>query len=774
MQGIIKMLTVVSLIAGVPFLLNAQQEVAIGQWKAHFPFNSGKDVAVANGNVYYASDLGILKLPEENQFDFQFFTTVDGLSDAEPRIIRYHEEMEVLIVVYSNTNIDLIFEDEIINFPEIMNSTLVSGDRRINQVSFDNQNRIYFNSNFGLVQFDLETLSFGFSLITNTDVFDLTEFQGHFYMSTENGLFRAPTSGFNHQDFTRWVRIGEANGLPESEFYSGGSAAFEGKLYIATGEDVFASEGDDFYPIMSESGFRPKFLRTSGVYLAIGWECLSGCSRDRGVLLDRDGQIMEISTNCFNQITNIEVGPNGRAYIGDEFRGIRFSRPPYDNCDQYYPNSPFSSNVTDMDVRDDVLYVASGGVTDIFLYRFRTDGYFIYKDGRWSAYNPSNTPEFSDPTMFDFYQIITHPSNEKFYIGTFWRGLIEVDGDDIKIYDSSNSCLQMFVPENLRERISGMQFDQLNRLWVTNDGAPEPIVMFDSEMNCHSFNVPNFKFLTDLDIDRNGYKWIAVRDGGAGLVVFDEGQLSDPSDERLKILTSGNSNLPNNQVLSVTTDLNGSVWVGTTDGVVVFDCTSAVFDGNCPGSRRRVEVDGFLAELLTGERVQAIAVDGANRKWFGTTNGLFLQSPNGDEQIAYFNTSNSPLIDNNIVSLAINEKSGEVYIGTSKGIMSYRSDATAGGRTHESSVTVFPNPVRPEYEGPIAIRGLARDARVKITDVRGNLVYETVANGGQAIWNGRDLEGRKTTSGVYMIFATTRASGLDSPEGKVGKIMVVR
>jgi hypothetical protein len=758
----------------LPLQFFAQQEIAIGEWKAHFPFNSGMDVAVANDNVYYASELGILKLPAENQYDFQFFTKVQGLSDAEPRIIRYHDEMEALVVVYSNTNIDIVFKNEIVNFRDIMTSNLISGDRRVNWVSFDSNNNAYFSCNFGLVQFNLETLDFGFTIITGTGVNDLTEFEGHFYMSTESGLFRAPVSGFNHQDFTRWTRMGNSEGLPQGDLRSAGSASFDGMLYAGVGEDLYAGDGEEFYPVMSESGYRPKFLRGTGGMLAIGWECISGCSRDRGMLMEPGGMAHNIAANCFNQITNIAVDSRGRAYIGDLYSGIRFSRAPYENCDQYYPNTPLSSNVTDMDVKDDVLYVASGGVTDNYQYRFRRDGYFVYKDGRWSAHNLFNTPEFAEPPMFDFFRIKKHPSNGKLYIGTFWRGLIEVDGDDIEIYDQSNSCLQMFVPENLRERISGMQFDRLNRLWLTNDGAPEPIVMFDNDMNCHSFNVPNFKLLTEIDIDFNGYKWIAVRENGAGLVVFDEGDLSDPSDERIKVVTSNNSNLPNNQVLSVKTDLRGSVWVGTTDGVVVFDCTSAIFDGNCQGTRRRVEVDGFIAELLTGERVQAIAVDGANRKWFGTTNGLFLQSASGDEQIAYFNKSNSPLIDNNIVSITINDRTGEVYIGTSMGIMSFRSDATKGGTTHESSVTVFPNPVRPDYEGPIAIRGLAQDARVKITDVRGNLVYETVANGGQAIWYGRDLEGRKTTSGVYMIFATTRTSGLDSPEGKVGKIMVVR
>lgn len=759
----------------LPVASFTQQEVPIGKWKAHLPFNTGKDVIVVDDNIYYVAEYGILKLPAENHTDFQFITRVDGLNDAEPAIIRYHDDLEIMIVVYRNANIDLIFRNNrIINLPEIKTSDIIFGERSINEVTFAG-NHAYFSCSFGLVQLNLEDISFGFTIITNTEVNDLNLWEGNYYLSTDIGVFKAPAENFNHQDFTRWQKLGPAQGLPGGNFISSTNMPFNGQLYLAIGEDLYIGDGEDFYPFMSQTGYAPKFLRQAGEMMAMGWSCLgNNCSRDRGMLLDTIGMVHEIAQNCFNRSNNIAINSSGRIFIGDDFRGFRFTDAPDRNCSEYYPNSPYSANVTDIHIADDVVYVASGGVTNNYAYRFRRDGFFTYKEGRWSVKNLFNTPEFAEPEMYDFFKIITHPTTGKLYIGTFWRGLIEIDGDDIQIFDSENSCLQMFVPENLRERISGMAFDQLNRLWVTNDGAPEPIVMFDNEGNCHSFDVPNFKFLTEIDIDFNGFKWMASRDPGAGLVVFDEGNLNDPSDERMIVLTTSNSNLPNNQVLSVKTDLNGSVWVGTTNGVVVFDCTSAVFGGNCPGTRRRVEVDGFIAELLVGERVQAIAVDGANRKWFGTTNGLFLQSPTGDEQIAYFNTSNSPLIDNDIIALAFNDRSGELYIGTSNGIMSYRTDATTGGRTHNSEVTVFPNPVRPDYDGPIAIRGLGRDSRVKITDVRGNLVYETVARGGQAIWYGQDLEGRKVHTGVYMIFATTRSGGLDTPDSHVGKVMFVR
>ena len=751
-----------------------QQEIPIGSWKSHLPFNRGIDVAVANDNVYYASDFGLFKLPADDFWNFQFITRVDGLNDAEPKLIRYQQKNNVLILVYENANIDLIFESEIRNIPDIMTTNIIFGERHINNIAFGDDNSIYFSCSFGLVQFDLEDLSFGFSVITGSEVFDFSQWNDHFYMSTEQGIYRAPVDNFNHQDFTRWELLGSDYGLPSDSYSSAAIIPYDGQLVAAVDEEIYLFDGSEFFLHLSEQGYTPEFFNHSEGHLIIGWKCLENCDRGRAFIYDPAGNMVELASDCINEITHAELNSAGQIFVADRFRNYRFTNRIDANCNLLYPNSPYSANVSDMDIKDNVVYVAAGGVSANYGYRFRRDGFFTYKEGKWSVRNYLNTPELAEPPIFDLFQIKAHPNADRLYIGSFWRGLIVVEGDELTVFDSENSCLQKFVPENLRERISGMVFDPLNRLWVTNDGSADPIVMFDSEHNCYSFNVPNFKFLTQIDIDFNGFKWMAVRDPGAGLVVFHEGDLHDPSDERLAVLSSGNSNLPNNSVLSVKTDLNGSVWVGTTDGVVVFDCTSQVFDGNCPGNRRRVSVDGFIAELLEGERVQTIAVDGANRKWFGTTSGVFVQSPGGDEQVAFFDTDNSPLIDNNIINITINDQTGEVYIGTTSGIMSFRTDAVKGGTHHSSEVEVFPNPVRPEYDGPIAIRGLARDSRVKITDVRGNLVYEMVSKGGQAIWYGRDLEGRSVTSGVYMVFATNSGSSFEGPDGLVTKIMVVR
>jgi hypothetical protein len=174
---------------------------------------------------------------------------------------------------------------------------------------------------------------------------------------------------------------------------------------------------------------------------------------------------------------------------------------------------------------------------------------------------------------------------------------------------------------------------------------------------------------------------------------------------------------------------------------------------------------------LENEGVTAIAVDGANRKWLGTSNaGVFLMSEDGTEEILHFTQVNSPLFSDEITSLGIDHLSGEVFIGTEKGIISYKSTATWGTPEFvKEDVYAYPNPVEPDYEGPIAIKGLVRDADVKITDAAGNVVYATTAEGGQAIWNGNKQSGGRAKSGVYLVFASNE----DGKETFVTKVLFI-
>ena len=272
-------------------------------------------------------------------------------------------------------------------------------------------------------------------------------------------------------------------------------------------------------------------------------------------------------------------------------------------------------------------------------------------------------------------------------------------------------------------------------------------------------------------VDQQNNKWFVL--GSGGIMVYHEGNdLMSASDDKVRIFDTGNGNLPSNKVVSVGLDLDGEVWIGTDDGVGVVRCGD-VFDTNCKASRIVVTQEGITEALLNDEEVRAIAVDGANRKWLGTRSGLFIQSPDGLTEIKQFTEANSPLFSNQINTLAFNGSTGEMWIGTEAGMMVYQTETTAGGDLHASTVEVYPNPVRPEYRGPIAIKGLPRDGNVKITDIRGKLVYETTALGGQAIWYGDDYTGRRAASGVYLVF-TASDNPFGDPDTAVSKIVFIQ
>jgi len=263
-------------------------------------------------------------------------------------------------------------------------------------------------------------------------------------------------------------------------------------------------------------------------------------------------------------------------------------------------------------------------------------------------------------------------------------------------------------------------------------------------------------------LDLDGNRWIRQGDFGGILVI-------SPKNQRQFIsMGVGSGSLPSTNVKSLAIDRDRQMWVGTDKGVVVFDNPSAVFSGKnfdayTPVFERR--------RLLGNETVTSIAIDGGNRKWMGTKNGIFLFNPDGTELVINFTEKNAPLPTNEISYITAEPITGEVYIRTPRGMVSYRGTATEGSLTqHESAVKVFPNPVRPDFDGQIGIEGLVENAFVKITDVAGNLVYETRANGGTAVWNGKTLVGERIETGIYLIFTGNKKG----EETLVSRLAVVK
>ena len=307
-------------------------------------------------------------------------------------------------------------------------------------------------------------------------------------------------------------------------------------------------------------------------------------------------------------------------------------------------------------------------------------------------------------------------------------------------------------------------FDQDGNLWGANSQVQNPLFVRRNDGSWDSYSIENVNtnnfHLGDLIIDNENQKWFIVG-SSQGVVVWRDGQS--------KLLTNipGSGNLPSNTVSCLASDLNGDVWVGTNQGVAVFYSPENIFSSNNYDSEQiLIEVGDYVEYLLGSEAVTSIAVDPANRKWLGTeTDGVYLVSENGDKIINHFNVNNSPIFSNKIIDIEIDNESGEVFISTGKGVISYKGFATTPKENHQN-VLVYPNPVEPNYNGLIGIKGLVQNANFKITDINGNLVFSSKANGGQGVWDGTNSYGERVGSGVYLIFSTN-ALGTETNVAKI-------
>lgn len=754
----------------------AQNEIRIGEWRSHLPFTAGTSVTQDDSKVYYGSSDGIIAIQKDTPI-VEFFTKVEGLNDVNAKIVKYQGTNNVLIVTYSNSNIDLVFSDGIYNVDDILTNNTIVGSKSINNVFVDNSDIIYLSCDFGLVEFNLRTQKFGFTMFTGTAVTGFTKFNDAYWISTKQGVYLF--DDFDTElvsNFNAWKKQGAEVGLPDI-YEAQGLATYKDMLVVAADNAVFAFDEGEFILWDERPDHLINFISAEGEHLKVGFRCFNDVCNGKVHFYNTEGKIGEQGFQCSGRPTYAIEDEDGRVWYADEFDGIRFSGSWQWGCEVLAFNAPYSSNVSEMTVSGNKLFVVAGGVTDNYSSLFRVDGFSILESGDWSWFNRTNVEILGEKDILDYFRVRHHPDPDTplVYIGSYYAGLVIYNYRDstYEFYDQDNSGLQGAVGDPLRERVSGMEFDAEGNLWMTCHSAPNPLVVFKTDGTWRNFPVNSSTRVGELVIDQRGYKWIAVVSPSEGILVYDDGgTIDNPSDDRQRVFTTNNSNLPTSSLTNLTMDRNGDIWVGTSMGPVVFDGGVNPFEGTNQGYRIVVEQDGVLSFLLGEEEVTTIAIDGANQKWIGTKNGVFVQSPNGEIEIATYNVENSPLLNNSIIDIAINPEDGEAFIGTESGIISTRGTAIEGGRVHDQNAYAFPNPVSPDYEGPIAIKGLAEDAAVKITNVAGRVVYETRSLGGQAIWYGKDLDGSRAESGVYLVFSTTEDT-FNKPDALVTKILLV-
>ncbi len=746
----------------------AQTDLAIGQWKSHLPFNSGRYVTQSDDKIYYATRYAVLEVDKEER-SVRRLTKVEGLSDVGVKLVKYNRGGKILVVVYDDSTIDLVSDSGILTLPAISFAQFIGG-KTIFDVYMANDSIAYLAANFGITTLNLKQGLFPNTIKTPVEVRSVRIFEDKIYAATDDGLYVVdPNGGYNINDFSNWEWLNGTKGLPQN-FESDAMTLFNGQLYLDVNDSLYSFDGNDAAYVFHASTFDLNFLTAEGEHLLAGFFCGTSC-KGQVFSFDQNEIATEQGASCVIFPRYAIEDEAGNIWYADDVRDFHVQDKGA-SCTSFSVNSPHSINTYQLDVANGKVWVAAGGVDLTFSAVFRTDGFFELSGGQWSAYNLSNTPELAG--ISDFLDIKTHPTNGKVYAAAFLDALVCYDPVTgvFEVFNETNSTLQGAQLDESRTRVTGLAFDAQNNLWMCNHNAPKPLAVMTSTGEWFSYEL---SCLVDdqiqrVVVDALGFKWMFSSGNSTGVIVFDEGDdLASTSDDRCVVLNASNSVLPTNEITSIEVDRDGSVWVGTKLGAAVFQCNP--FSGECPGSRPFVTVDGFGANLLEDIEVRAIAVDGANRKWFGTGAGVFVMSPEGNTQIAHFTAENSPLFDNAITDIDFDDATGEAYIGTMRGLISYRAEATAAPGYHPGAM-VFPNPVRENYHGPIAIKGLAEDSTVKITDVSGQLVYETEALGGQAIWDGNDYNGRRANTGVYLVYATNRNS--NDPQVAVAKILLIK
>lgn len=775
-------------------VLSAQTD-SLGEWQTLQSYRFGTYVTESPQSIIYTTGRAIFFLDKED-LSISRLAREDGLAEARIRLIRYHEPTATLIIVYESSVIDLLRDGQFSTLRQIDNFNF-SGDKQIYEMYFGEDNLVYLAAGFGVSALSLDDETFRFTTFTGVRVDGTAIFDGQLYAATEEGIYRAPITGVNLNDFGNWELLGEANGFP-GDYSSTAINVYQGNLYFGINGDVYRLENDMatlFFDTDETRPWRLQYLSIGPNYMLAGYRCTdAGCSSRQLIFLDETGQRRRVFGQCIIRTNYAIEDALGRIWFAEDESTprIRFLESISDgDCNEIEYNGPRNDENYRLLHDGTSLWVAPGVLDENFSASFSFGGAYRFQDGEWITINRDNNDLFKgrngaiqgDDDVATIVDVHYDDVNDEYWFSSFFEGAIvyRPDEDEGEIIDELNSTLQGAIGDMGRIRVAGAVTDPEGFTYLANSRAENgTFISVRSPEGVWSALAGdcNLNDALAIEIDQAGYIWtVHATSVGGGLTVLDtNGTPMDPSDDRCRTILANNSQLPSNNVRSIAVDLDGNVWVGTDQGIVLFECGASVFDASiCPGRLPIVEADGFGGFLLETEEIRSITVDGGNRKWIGTSGGAYLLSSDGEEQLLFFDQGNSPLLDNIVRDIAIDPTSGVVYFGTELGIISYRAEATAATRRFREDLVIFPNPVEPGQEGPIAISGLARDARVKITDLSGKLVAEGTATGGQFVWSGTDYNNRRVTSGVYLVFASSNGRfGLNNPDSAVGKIVFLR
>jgi hypothetical protein len=748
-------------------------QLPVGAWRDHLCYSNVKKVIKVDEKIYCATEQNLFVYNTSDN-SLQKLSTITGLSDMGVCNLAYYNEKKILLITYSNGNIDLINNNKITNIPDLKNK-VINTKKGANYILF-NGDYAYLCYDFGILVVDLlkneikDTYIIGEPGIIYP-VNSLIIVDGYFYAATDKGIFKALVTNPYLVDYNQWQRQTNISS-PSRKF--GSIHLFQNKLIVNSVSEN--ANGDTLY-ILNNSSWNK--LQN------IGYNQIKEITTtENHIVVTGTGNVYAINQN-FQTVYNFNrfspqsaISDNVNLWIGDYSNGLM--KQPLDGSEftYYYPQGPGSNYVWNIKAHGNSILVTAGGVNASWVPIYIPGMVFKFQDNSWFNIWNANAK--------DYISICGDPDDpDKFYIGSWGNGVFVYKNNElIENYTDQNSSIQNVFAGEPYMFIGGITFDSDKNMWLTNElvSSPVSVRIPVTEGTTTKYKWKSYRYGSYIDVstigdilsDIYGNYWI-VLPRTQGLFIFNTNNtIEDESDDNvLRFRPKDAYKESVGDVFCAVNDRDGTVWVGTDHGALYYSNPAGVLSGETDGYQPTIpRNDGTIYgdALLNGESVHCIAVDGSNRKWMGTEKGgAFLVSADGTKQILHFNTDNSPLFSNFVRAIAIHPKTGEVFFGTDKGIISYRGNATEP-EGDLSKAYAFPNPVRPDYHGNITITGLVENTSVKITDISGNLVYQTSSQGGTATWDGKNRKGNKASTGVYLVFLTNEDGTLTN----VIKLLIIK
>lgn len=750
-------------------------------WKTYLSYNNTNSVEESNDQVFVVAEGSLYTYGKEDNSIKQYYKG-NGLNDNTISLIRYNKQTKSLLIIYDNSNIDILEGGVATNLPYLSTSTSIR-DKQINSVLVHDE-YAYLSTAFGIVVINMAKKEIKDTYKLSLNITSCAIQNGNIYASTTNkaevssGIIYASLKE-NLLDKANWKPYGLSN-LSDSHTISA-IASFKNTLfYLVSQQGIFYENNGELSRIINSSTL--KYMKVIGEKLA--------CIDNSRVFIVSDTQKFDQINLSINDISTYQTD---KYWIAEGSKGLRSIQRKGSNSfealnEPIILDGPYSNSAFDIVCKNDKVYMIIGGKDLLNGKRFDKGGYILtYDYDKWSFIDPKeaqkklNLPR--NPRDYTSIAVTTDDSNDEIvYASSMGDGVIQYkNGTPIQSYNEKNAFKETAGGYGSGYcYIDGLAFDKNGNLWMTSSEVNHVVLVLDKAGAWHRLDIEQLRgvyTINDILITSTNDKWIYVPRNTPKLVMIPNSESLDEvsSYEFTTLIDTDGKELTPSNYTCVAEDKDGYIWVGTNRGAVYFTkprISSAEDKAatRCTRVKYTNEETGNLAYFLDNVVVTTLKVDAGNRKWIGTKgNGVYVLD-NDNETIVYqFNTTNSPLLSDNIYDIEINDKTGEVFIGTDKGLNSYQGEASEG-KSDYSEIYAYPNPVRPEHMDKVTIVGLMDNSNVKITDLNGNIIYQTKSLGGQAIWNCRNANGSRVATGVYLVLASTE----EASESVVTKIIVVK